>query len=179
MKMSRLAQCIPVVSRDVFHAVRTDANALLGFSGPALPMLRPFVDCAPGVSEALCMTPMRHRDDWALALFLPTQKSFFVLNSGRLVYNFNHKVKACERDSSSAGACRVWQGTVLGVEHTDTNWFAADAFVIAGRPLLHLSFADRRKELLKLKDCMPELQFVDELDEPQGHRLWDLNCKLR
>lgn len=171
--MSALAQTIPVVSKTVFHAVRSEANALLGFpTNVTLPMLRPFVLSPPGFGDALCVTPMRHRDDWALALFLPNRQSFFVMSSGRLLYNFNPKVKECTNDSN-ATACRVWNGTILGVEHTGTNWFAADAFCIAGKPLLHLPFSERRKELKSLKDCMPTLQFVDDLDDPQGSRLWD------
>jgi len=175
----RLAQCIPVVAEQVFHAVRADANAMLGMCNPSLPMFRPFMDVAPGMADSFCMTPMRHREDWALALFLPHQRSFFVLNNGCLVYNFNHKIKICENDSANPGTCRVWNGTILGVERTETDWFAADAYVIAGKPLLHLSYEDRRRELKRLKECMPQLKFVDDLDTPHGHRLWDLNSKLR
>jgi hypothetical protein len=179
MATPRLAQCIPVVTETVYRAVRSDANALLGLCAPTLPMFRPFVDCAPGQGDTFCMTPMRQPDDWALAFFLPGQKAFFVLNSGRLVYNFNHKVKECETDACNARACRVWNGTILGVERTETDWFAADAYVIGGKILLEQPFERRRAELLRLKDCMPTMKFVDDLDQPTGHRLWDLTAKLR
>ena len=175
----RLAQCIPVVAEHVFHAARADANALLGLCAPTLPMFRPFVDSPPGSGDSFCMTPMRHKDDWALCLFFPTQNSFFVLNNGALVYNFNNKVKACSQDASNPGACRVWNGTILGVERTETDWFAADAYVIAGKSLLHLPLDARRRELFRLKECMPKLKYVDDMDEVRGHRLWDLNSTLR
>jgi hypothetical protein len=66
----------------------------------------------------------------------------------------------------------------LGVERTDTDWFAADAYVIAGNSLLSLSYSQRRKELLRLKQCMPLIKFAEELEDSRGSRLWDLNSKL-
>lgn len=177
---SRLAQCIPVVAKDVFHSVRAEANALLEMHyNPTLPMFRPFVDTIPGLGQEFHMTPMRKRDDWALAIFLPTQKAFFVLNSGQLVYNFNHKVKDCANDGGWPVKCKMWNGTILGVERTDTDWFAADAYVIAGNSLLNQSFSQRRKELFALKKCMPNIRFVEDMEEPQGSRLWNLESKLK
>jgi hypothetical protein len=176
---SRLAQCIPVVAKDVFQTVRTEANALLDMPhNPVLPMLRPFVDVAPGLDQGFHTTPMRKREDWALAIFLPPQNAFFVTNSGQLVFNFNHKIKDCANDGGWPVPCKLWKGTILGVERTDTDWFAADAYVIAGNSLLSLSYSQRRKELLRLKQCMPLIKFAEELEDSRGSRLWDLNSKL-
>ena len=175
-----LAQCIPVIAKDLYHSVRSESNSLLDMpSNPMLPMFRPFVDAAPGLGHDFYTTPMRKRDDWALAIFLPTQKAFFVLNSGQLVHNFNHKVKDCANDGGCPLQCKTWNGTILGVERTDTDWFAADAYVIAGRSLLNLSFSQRRKELLRLKQCMPSMRLAEELDDSRGSRLWDLTSTLK
>lgn len=178
LHLQMLAQSIPVVSKEMFHCVRRDTLRLLHLqpSLPAMPMLRPFVNSPPGPTPQL--TPMRKPGDWALALFLPSKQSFFVLHSGALVYNFHTKVKPCFQDSPSSNECRIWKGTILGVERTDTDWFAADAYVIAGSSLLGSSFAERRRHLIALKTCMPELSLVDELPDPQGHRMWDPTARV-
>jgi len=170
-----LSQCIPVISADVFHSVRKQALSMMGFhsSIPTLPMLRPFVDHAPGPSPIL--SPMRKPGDWALALFLPPKQSFFVLHSGALVHNFHTKVK-CGDDSPEA--CALWRGTVLGVEKTETDWFVVDAYVVEGTSLLGLTFKERRQRCAHLKLCMPELHFAEDMEAAAGHRLWNSEARL-
>jgi hypothetical protein len=173
-----LSQCIPVVSKDLFHSVRKQSLNMMGLHPnlPTLPMLRPFVDEAPGSFPIF--TPMRKQTDWALALFLPPKQSFFVLHSGALVYNLHPKVKACPSDGIE-DSCRIWKGTVLGVERTDTDWFVVDAYVVEGVSLLGLNFEQRRKRFADAKRCMPDLHFADDLPEPQGHRLWNPDTCLK
>lgn len=164
-----IRQCVPVVDRNVFHTVRVQTLHLMGFHTtlPALPFVKPFAMLPATANHAHCLTPMRKVGDWSLVVFLPPKQSFFITSKGSLLYNWNFKVKECE------GTCPVWSGTVLGVEKTDFDWFAADAFVVCGKPLLHLPLAQRKVELATLKrTCMPELKFVEDLQNPQGSRVW-------
>ena len=164
-------QCIPVYTKEILHSVRQETFQLLRLSQsiPASPMIRPFVHGC--TQERNCKyTPRIGEEDWSLVIYLPRKQSFFVNSKGALIYNFNPKVNSCTSDAFTA-SCKVWNGTILGVEKTMTDWYAVDAFVVAGTNVMHLPFTERQRELQKLKEtCMPQLLLVDSIPFPRGTR---------
>lgn len=163
-------QALPVISKEVLYYVRSETHVLLKCHPrlPASPMLKPFLN----ITTADFKTPMRDPKDWSLLIYLPKNQSFFVTNEGALCYNFNPKIKSCKTDSIEL-PCKLWNGTVLGVERTEKDWYAVDAYVIAGKNIMNLSFNERRHELNILKqNCMPELLLVNSMQDIKSFRSW-------
>lgn len=165
-------QSIPVYTKELLYSVRQETYQLLSLCkfNPGSPMIRPYVHVHS--SDSTVKTPMLLPDDWSILIYLPRKQSFFVTSKGALIYNFNTKVKVCNTDSMDY-ACRVWKGTVLGVEKTLTDWYAVDAYVIAGNNLMHLPFSERKHQLVKLRDtCIPSMHLVESLPNPKDVRVF-------
>lgn len=161
---------LPVISKEILHSVRAETHSLLKCHPqlPTSPMLKPFIN----PTNVDFKTPMRDNKDWSLLIYLPSNQTFFVTNEGALCYNFNPKIKPCYTDRSRS-SCKVWNGTVLGVERTEQDWYAVDAYVVCGKNIMHLPFAERRHELNILKQtCMPELSLVHSLQDVKSFRTW-------
>lgn len=175
---------LPVVQRDVYHSVRQMSHSLVGLS-PYVPrqlMLRPLVPSLDSGNNSTLRACKFGSESWAMLMLMPDEKAYIVTNRGALLQTWKHKVTSicgANPDASRPASCKLWHGTILGVELGDTDWYAMDAYVISGHCILDKSFAERRRQLLTLREtCMPTLKIgVDELDA-SANRVCDVTSTV-